>query len=174
MSDISPRSVKKILFTGAESTGKTTCSGWLGTVTGWMVVPEAARSYLSLHGPDYTEQEVLTMAELQWEDENRARATRDTIICDTDLLTYIIWLREKYNARQDIIWQRYLAMLPDICFLCMPDIPWEPDPLREHPNDRDRLTQMYIRVLAETGIQPVCLFGSLSERQQAILEVLRW
>jgi nicotinamide riboside kinase len=31
--------------------------------------------------------------------------------------------------------------------LCSPDIPWEPDPLRENPHDRDRLFQVYLAML---------------------------
>jgi nicotinamide riboside kinase len=33
--------------------------------------------------------------------------------------------------------------------LCKPDIPWEPDPLREHPQQREALFHLYLKALQD-------------------------
>ena len=35
--------------------------------------------------------------------------------------------------------------------LCPPDLPWEADPLRENPHDRERLYDLYRRRLMDLG-----------------------
>ena len=56
----------------------------------------------------------------------------------------------------------------DHYFLCKPDIPWEPDPLRENPEDRERLFKLYERGLLEIGAYNV-LSGNIEERKMRII-----
>ncbi|MCB0529961.1 MAG: hypothetical protein KDC65_15905, partial [Saprospiraceae bacterium] len=45
--------------------------------------------------------------------------------------------------------QGYTGHAPaDLYLLCAPDFPWQPDPLREHPEERNVLFGLY-RVLLE-------------------------
>jgi nicotinamide riboside kinase len=163
----------KVLFTGPESCGKTTLSQWLHEQTGWNLVPEAAREYLSDHGPGYTEYDLLAMSRLQWSKECNAASIGGNTICDTDLLTYMIWQEERFGRVDSWIQSTWQSSLPDICFLCMPDIPWEADPLRENALDRDRLALAYERMLHLHSISYFSVYGPFSERKEAILATLQ-
>lgn len=65
------------------------------------------------------------------------------VIYDTDPLVLKIWIEEVYSEQWPEVETMLTQMIPDITFLCKPDIKWEPDPLRENPNDRIRLFEKY-------------------------------
>jgi len=60
----------------------------------------------------------------------------------------------------------------DHYFLCKPDIPWEEDPLRENPKDRERLFFIYENQLKELNLPYSILFGNIDQRQKRMEEVL--
>ncbi len=162
----------KILFTGPECSGKTTLSQWLSQRNNWTLVEEEAREYLTRFGPDYTQDDVSFIAERQWKSEMAASSMPFPYICDTDQLTFLIWQREKYGHRDPLAETRWLNSLPDICFLCLPDIDWVFDPLRENPYDRDRLVSLYIGELQSQHIDYIPLGGGEAKRQQDIKDTL--
>ncbi len=49
-------------------------------------------------------------------------------------------------------------------FLCRPDIPWEPDPLRENPHDRDRLFDIWERELKARDLPYTIIEGGREQR----------
>lgn len=61
----------------------------------------------------------------------------------------------------------------DHYFLCKPDIPWEPDPLRENPEDRKRLFKLYERDLLGLGASYNVLSGNIEERKMRIIATLK-
>jgi nicotinamide riboside kinase len=52
--------------------------------------------------------------------------------------------------------------------LCAPDIPWEPDPLRENPLNREMLFGLYLEQLEKYGRNFTILTGHLENRQELI------
>jgi nicotinamide riboside kinase len=52
----------------------------------------------------------------------------------------------------------------DLWMLCTPDIPWEADPLRENPYDRDRLFTVYRDMLDRLRKPYVIIAGDREER----------
>jgi nicotinamide riboside kinase len=56
----------------------------------------------------------------------------------------------------------------DHYFLCAPDIPWEPDPLRENPLNREMLFGLYLEQLEKYGRNFTILTGHLENRQELI------
>jgi nicotinamide riboside kinase len=162
----------KILFTGPECSGKSTLSSWLHSEKNWPLVPEVARTYLTTSGPGYTQEDVAHMACLQWQEEERYTQCHSPFICDTDLLTYLIWQQEKYGSYSPWIKEKWEASAPGICFLCMPDFDWVYDPLRENPNDRHRLLSLYFEFLEYEKIPYKCLNGSISDRKNEIIQML--
>ena len=59
-----------------------------------------------------------------------------------------------------------------MAFLCSPEIPWEYDPLREHPEDRGRLFEEYAQLLHQTGQPFQVLTGNKKERFQTALQAI--
>jgi HTH-type transcriptional regulator, transcriptional repressor of NAD biosynthesis genes len=123
------------------------------------------------------------------------------IICDTDLLTLKIWSTEVFSdcseeLAQLIDYQLIMdngqwtidklmidkgqlkteqVLLKTIHFLCSPEgIEWEDDPLRENPNDRDRLFKIYETELKFNEKKYEILRGDKNERfEQAIKAIER-
>src|SRR5690606_22383026 len=84
---------KKIVFTGSESTAKTTISQALANELGFVYVPEFARKYIeNLHGKPYTYDDIIAIAEKQKEIEEYYTAKQQTTIFDTDLISIKTWL----------------------------------------------------------------------------------
>ncbi len=142
----------KIVITGPESTGKTALARSLATHFRAPFVPEFARSYLEEHGPSYVEKDLLTIAQGQVVAEERVvKGLPPLVVCDTDLLTIRIWSEEKYGRCHPWIVQQTEQRPYDLWLLCKPDLPWAPDPLRENPDDRDRLFELYADRMDELG-----------------------
>lgn len=162
----------KIVFTGPESTGKTTLSEWFSVYAGYRLVPEYARTYLVDTNGHYDQNDVRTIGLLQDWEERMAERDAQNIVCDTDLLTILIWQEEKYGKYDADLYQWWIASKADMYFLCTADIPWEADALRENPLDRDRLLLKYISFLEEASKMYILISGSLEQRQTSILEKL--
>lgn len=137
-----------IVFTGPESSGKTTTAERISIQYQIPFVEEYARAYLNKNGSDYSLQDIHNIALGQVAQETKANENNALIICDTDLVTLDIWAIEKYGRSLD---QEDKLINKKHYFLCYPDIPWEPDPLRENPKDRDRLFEKYKSYLQEIG-----------------------
>jgi nicotinamide riboside kinase len=134
-----------ISLTGPESAGKTTLAQILGEFFHWPVVTEYARQFLSSGGGVHTVNDLVRLAHHQIESENLARRSLSNgIICDTDMLVFKIWCLEKFNRVPNDLSALCKHHRYDLTLLCKPDMPWQPDPFREHPLDRDRLFYRYL------------------------------
>jgi nicotinamide riboside kinase len=133
-------STEILVFTGPESSGKTTCAKRISTKNQLPLLEEYAREYLTLHGPKYTFEDIQNIASTQIGRESKLNSTSPLIICDTDIITLEIWALEKFGCSLGISDK---LLRKKHYLLCYPDIPWEPDPLRENPKDRIRLFDRY-------------------------------
>jgi NadR type nicotinamide-nucleotide adenylyltransferase len=140
--------IRKIAITGPESTGKSILAEQLAFHfhTAW--VPEYAREYLENIGRPYEEKDILSIAKGQLASEAAYMKSADKyLFCDTELLVTKIWSEVKYNRcdhwiRETIEQHRY-----DLYLLCDIDLPWEYDPMREHPDKRQYLYDLYYNEL---------------------------
>lgn len=170
--------MQRIAIVGPESSGKTTLALALSERLGAAMVPEAARAFLTGLGRPYAEADLLTIAKLQVEREELEAAARSgcgLLLCDTDLLTILIWSEEKFGRCDPWIEAECERRRFGLWLLCRPDIPWEPDPLRENPHDRDRLFMVYASRLQRLGRPFRIIEGTLEQRlataRAAILEL---
>ena len=166
----------RIVFTGPESSGKTTLTQHLAAHYGAPWVPEYARVYLEKQLTGYTEADLTKIAEGQLYRENRISAgSPPLLLCDTDLLTIKIWSEYKYQRTAPWILEQIRERHYDYYFLCRPDVPWEADPLRENPHDREALYDRYRDELDALGKTYVEIGGSLTERMQKAIPLIdRW
>ncbi|MDO6563616.1 ATP-binding protein [Amphritea sp. 1_MG-2023] len=139
--------MKRIVLTGAESSGKSTLTEQLSQ---WLDLPfasEYARVYLTQHGPDYDLEELIRLSVLhQHYQQLQVPPTLPLGIFDTDLINYKIWTEVVFGQCPKLIADALAEETSHVYLLCKPDIPWAADPLREHPraDDRHRLFQRHL------------------------------
>tara|TARA_B100000927_G_scaffold277793_1_gene259760 strand:+ start:157 stop:657 length:501 start_codon:yes stop_codon:yes gene_type:complete len=131
----------KIIITGPESCGKTTLCRSLAKFYNTNFVKEFARSFLNKKNIKYNYEDLLIIAHKQFDLEQKS----DLLFYDTDLITIKIWSKLKYSKCDSWITEKIKNQEKENRFylLCKPDIPWEPDPMRENKNDRDKIFEVY-------------------------------
>jgi len=162
----------KIALVGPESSGKSTLTQALAHHFNEPAVHEYARIYLEQLGRPYTEEDLLFIAQGQLEAEEKISfKARKWLFCDTNLLVIKIWSQVKYQqVSPDILACMHLESYR-LHLLLAPDLPWEPDPLREHPNFREALFEMYRAELEEAQVPYAVISGE--HRLEQALELLR-
>jgi nicotinamide riboside kinase len=168
--------MKKIIFTGPESSGKSTLSGLVSEVFKTELVLEYARVYLEA-GSGYELEDLVKIAKEQNRHEIDVSANVKSsrfVVCDTDLITIKIWSEYKYGCCHPYILNRIKKYKHEdrLYFLCTPDIPWENDPQREHPEHRWELFDIYKHTLESEQLKYILVQGDLETRMMNILSVL--
>jgi len=167
--------IPRIVLTGAESTGKSTLARALAThfQTAWS--PEMSRYYLDAKG-ELNATDVLPIAYAQrgvelWLEPQANRI----LICDTDVLSTIIYARELYGFQSDEL-ERLLRERPAKKYLLLDtDIKWQADPMpgqRESADSRARFQSLF-RVELERRALPFELIsaaGSFERRLEMATE----
>ncbi|GGE96687.1 AAA family ATPase [Hymenobacter cavernae] len=163
----------RIAITGPESTGKSTLSRQLAEHYGTTWAPEYARVYLDAHGPDYTLTDLEEIARGQLAAEEAAVATAQRIVfVDTDLLVIKIWAEHAFGHCPAWILQKLAQQRHDLTLLLNIDLPWEPDPLREHPHMRTYFYQLYQQELRNLGIPFAEISGTGEQRLARACELV--
>jgi len=141
-------SFKKIAIVGPESTGKSDLAQALAYHYNTVWVPEVARSYLENLKAPYSQRDVEEIARLQLVEEDKMEMRANNFLfCDTNLLVIKIWMQNAYGNCPEWILNELktrhydLILMPDI------DLPWAPDPLREHPEKREFFKEWYLEEL---------------------------
>lgn len=163
---------KRIAITGPECSGKSTLAGFLAKEFDGHLVNEYAREYLSNLNRSYNAEDVEKIAKKQFELNNQFN--RKMIISDTEMLVAKIWHQEKFNSSSKIIDELVNQQHFDFYFLCMPDLPWEYDALRENPDDRHRIFIIYKDLIE--SLYPknhIIIKGTGENREKKALEIFR-
>lgn len=163
----------KIAIVGPESSGKTTLCQALAAHFAAPWVPEYAREYLEARNGRYAQADLLNIAAGQCAGEDRAlQQGTPLVLSDTDMVTIRIWSEEKFGGCDAGLIELSKNRHYDHWLLCRPDFPWEPDPLRENPHDRDRLFGVYERTLTELGKPFSIIEGDHAGRMRTATELV--
>ena len=160
---------RKIAIIGPECSGKTTLAQAIAAHYGAVPVPEMARIFPPVVGRRYTEPDLLLLAHEQVKAEQQgASRNGDLVVCDTDILTICIWSEEVFGNVDPMLIELLRNTPYDHRFLCTPEMPWEADPLRENPFDRDRLFAVYERWLERFDLPYTIISGPLDHRLKVV------
>ncbi|MGI4760744.1 MAG: AAA family ATPase [Janthinobacterium lividum] len=139
----------RISLTGPESAGKSTLAAQLAAHYGTRFVPEYARHYLEANGAGYALADLEAIAHGQLAAEDAAASLASHLLfCDTDLLVLKIWAENAFGACPAWVLAALASPRYALTLLLAPDLPWTPDPLREHPDPAQRW-QFYALYRAE-------------------------
>ena len=154
----------RISVTGPESTGKSWLAQHLAEhyKTHW--VPEYARKYLESINRLYTYDDILFIARNQFKEENALAQNNELLFCDTDFCVTTIWCNVKYGKCHPWITEKLERNHYNLYLLCDIDLPWQYDPLREHPEMRATLLGMYKDLLANHGFKYRIVSGTGDDR----------
>lgn len=147
------RTLKTIVVTGPESTGKTLISAYLAEQMNCPWVPEYARDYIGSLQRPYTYEDLIHISDTQVKTFNTISQNKPSfLILDTWLIITKIWFLEVYGKYPPIIDKEIASHKIDLYIVCKPDIPWIPDPLRENGGiKRDYLMSRYLEEIRKTG-----------------------
>lgn len=165
--------LKTISITGPESTGKSSLARELAVRYDTLYVEEFARKYLTELGRSYVREDILKIAQGQYAlEEEKKKHARNYLFCDTDMIVCKIWSRFKYGKVDPWIEEMVESHRYDLYLLCDIDLPWEDDPLREHPQRRNALFDLYLYELKRLKAPFGVVSGSGRERIENAISII--
>lgn len=160
-----------IAIVGPESTGKTTLTNSLAKhyKTEW--VPEYSREYLNAIDRPYNQTDLIEIASGQLKAEKKGRKkAEDLVFLDTDLFVIKVWSEFKYGNCDPWILQQLDMNKADLYLLTFFDVPYEDDPLRESPQYRPQLFDIYEKELKAYGVNYKVIQGSTQKRLESAIQ----
>ena len=169
----------KVVFYGPESTGKTTLAKTLAKQYQTQWVPEFARAYLQKKydktGKACEPSDIMPIAEGQMAlEKQRAKRSQQYLFCDTDLLETYVYARV-YFPDKDFSRLKSLALSQDYDYYFLTDIdtPWEADDLRDKPNERQEMFDIFKNYLIKYDKKFCILKGHLDQRISRVNKILQ-
>lgn len=163
----------KIALFGPESTGKTTLARQLAEHFDTIWVEEFARGYLLENGNRFEPQDVQPIAEGQLLAQKTAelRANR-LLFLDTDLLTNALYSQWCFGEIPDWLAKMARENRPGLYLFLQTDLPWQPDELRTHGNQRDEQMRLWQWGLENFGGEWVAITGTGEKRLAAAISAV--
>jgi NadR type nicotinamide-nucleotide adenylyltransferase len=169
--------MRRIAIIGPESTGKSTLAAALADYFQCPWVPEFARNYLLDLNRPYEEHDLLKIAlgQIAAEDQWMGKEMNPPpfLICDTELTVVKIWSEVKYGKVDPRIMEALEKRTYSHYLLTHIDLPWVPDPLREHPRHREELMNRYLKECEERNLPYTLIRGKDSERLEKAIKALK-
>lgn len=179
--------VPRVVFIGAESTGKTTLAKLTAEHfrTNW--VPEYGREHwekkmsgfsIQVSVPGWTRDEFEHIArEQQRREDMAARHAIPLLICDTNAFATGTWFERYFGTRDPVVDQIGLHCKSNLYLVCQPDIPFVQDGFRDGEKIRGWMHHRFLQLLTQRGEKWRMIEGSFEARfevaRTAMEEILR-
>lgn len=114
------------------------------------------------------------IAKGQFKNQNDAfEKAKDWVFFDTDLLSLSVYHQHYFNERLSRIpnWKKS----PSLTLLLYPDIPWVSEPLRDRPEKREELFELFKAEIEKENRTYLIIKGSDKQRfDSALSAILEW
>lgn len=162
--------IRKIAIVGPESTGKSTITPQLARHYKTLWVAEFARYYCAaLTGPCTLDDEInMFHGQLALEESVMAMAEKDFIFCDTTFLTVKIWSDAMLGHTPQLVLDALPKHHYDLYLLMDIDLPWQEDPLRDFPNQREHFMEIWHQELKALQANYVVVSGNKHRFENAL------
>nr|WP_315249896.1 DUF4301 family protein [uncultured Flavobacterium sp.] len=167
----------KIAIFGPESTGKTTLATQLAEYYKTVWVPEFARDYLQekLDNDrgicDIDDMLPIAYGQTKLENESALIANR-YLFCDTNLLVTKVFSELYYNFCDSRLDKAARAHQYDLFFLTDIDVPWEDDGLRDSPDGRESVFEVFKQSLIDNKKPFITISGDRDTRLKAAVAII--
>lgn len=135
---------KIIVFTGPESTAKSTLSKEVSQLLNAHLETEFARDYVANLNRPYNYDDVVRIAKSQIGTyRNACGMNKHLVVFDTFLIITKVWFKEVYGKMPGWFEDFLAEVKIDLHLLCYPDIEWVADGVRENKEKRLYLFEQY-------------------------------
>lgn len=100
-----------------------------------------------------------------------AIAQKDLIFCDTTFLTVKIWSDEVFGETPQVVLDALPEYRYDFYLLMDIDLPWQEDPLRDFPHQREHFMEVWHKELKALNANYVVVGGAEDRLSNAISAV---
>lgn len=166
---------ERILILGPESTGKSTLAEDLAAHFGEPWVPEFAREYLEKLNRAYEFEDLSEIAKGQIELEDElAQKAKKFLFVDTDLRVIKVWSEHKFDTVSGWILEEINRRIYSKILITDVDLPWEADPLREHPDlgMRQCFLDKYLDLASKSGFPFQLISGERTIRLETSINFI--
>ena len=156
----------KVVLYGPESSGKTTLAIQLAQYYKTKYVPEFARQFLQnkwdLKNEICDIDDLIKIAFGQMKSENTLTDNSKKILfCDTNILVTKIWSESHYDGFCPKLIKELVKIYHyDLYILTQVDIPWIKDDLRDRPNNRNEMFDIFKAELDNKKLNYLIVIGS--------------
>lgn len=166
--------MKKVVITGSESTGKTELAQRLGRRYRAPVSEEFVRAFAQNRTGkiEFNDHGTIAKGQMAAEDAAIARAADGLVILDTDLVSTVVYCEHYFGRCPDWIVEQARNRAADLYLLMTPDIPWQPDGVRDRGDRREEMHALFAGKLAALGLRTVEIRGEREERFAAACQAI--
>lgn len=166
--------LKKVALIGPESTGKSELSEKLAKYFSTEWVEEYARNYVATLNRPYTLDDIITISKKQLEiEKEKEKKANQILFIDTELIIAKVWAEDVFKTCPDFIQNALNKQNYDLYLLTYPDIPWEPDGVRENPHRREYFFTIYKNELISRRFNFVEIYGIGETRLQNAIKSIQ-
>jgi len=178
--------VIRVVFTGSESTGKSTLAAAVAKHYGVEVVPEFVRAFADQKGRpiEFNDHGAIARGQIELEDEYIIRARQNSparpappappalLIQDTDLLSTVVYCRHYFGRCPAWIEEAAEKRRPDLYLLCETDIPWIADGVRDRGHMRNEMQRLFEDAVNDAKTASASLSGNTGNRLAAAINAI--
>ncbi len=163
----------RVVFTGSESTGKSTLAWRLAQHYEAEYVPEFVRAYAEKKGGviSFADHGPIANGQIALEDEHLANGKR-LVIQDTDLLSTVVYCGHYFGSCPAWIVDAAAARRPDLYLLCDIDLDWVADGVRDRGHMRSEMQQLFHDAVIATRVPVATISGRGEERFARAVEAV--